>query len=74
MTEEQIQFMVEDIAKDLILLLIEEHRMKLEEAVDKVYTSQTFSKVTDLRTNLYTQSTTYIYECLNRELEGKALV
>lgn len=66
--------MVEDIAKDLILLLIEEHQMKLEEAVDKVYTSQTFSKVTDLRTNLYTQSTPYIYECLNRELEGKALV
>ncbi len=68
----QESFMIEELVKDLVLKLIEEQKMSISEALDAVYNSDTYAKVLDLETGLFSQSTAYVYSILQRELkEGK---
>lgn len=62
-------FMVEDISKDIILILMEERKMDMHEALRTLYTSDTYSRLINPATGLYAQSTAYIYEYLEKELE-----
>jgi len=65
-------FMIEELVKDLILKLMEEQKMSMNEALEAVYNSDTYAKVLDLETGLFSQSTVYVYSILQRELrEGK---
>jgi len=44
----------------------------MTEALGLVYNSDTYEKILDLETGLFSQSTAYVYEILVRELtEGK---
>ncbi len=61
-------FMIEEISKDIVLLLMEEQGMSLEEAMRTLYTSDTYDRLSNPRTGLYTQSTAYVYEYLEKEL------
>ena len=61
-------FMIEEISKDIVLLLMEEQGMSLEEAMRTLYTSDTYDRLSNLRTGLYAQSTAYVYEYLEEEL------
>lgn len=61
-------FMIEEISKDIVLLLMEEHGMSMEEAMRTLYTSDTYGSLTNLHTGLYAQSTAYVYEYLEKEL------
>lgn len=61
-------FMIEEIAKEILLLLIEEHHVDLQQALRLLYTSDTYARLTDVKTGLYTQSTAYVYEYLEKEL------
>lgn len=61
-------FMVEEISKDIVLLLMKEHGMSMEDAMRTLYTSDTYDRLSNLRTGLYTQSTAYVYEYLEKEL------
>ena len=61
-------FMIEEISKDIVLLLMEEQGMSLEEAMRALYTSDTYDRLSNLRTGLYAQSTAYVYEYLEKEL------
>ena len=64
--------MIEELVKDLVLKLMEEQKMSMSEALDAVYNSDTYAKVLDLETGLFSQSTAYVYSILQRELkEGK---
>lgn len=65
-------FMIEVLVKELALRLMEERSMTMKQALDTVYNSETYSKLLDLRTSLYSQSTTYVYSILESEiLTGK---
>jgi len=65
-------FMIEELVKELALRLMEERSMTMKQALDTVYNSETYSKLLDLRTSLYSQSTTYVYSILESEiLTGK---
>ncbi len=66
MTKES--FMIEEMTKEMIVLLMEKRGVSMEEAVNLVYTSETFSKLCNLSTGLYFQSTPYVYEYLKKEL------
>ena len=66
MTKES--FMIEEISKDIVLLLIKEYDMNIDEAMRTLYTSDTYDRLSNLHTGLYTQSTAYIYEYLEKEL------
>ena len=68
----QESFMIEELVKDMVLKLMEEQKMSMNEALDAVYNSDTYAKVLDLETGLFSQSTAYVYSILQRELkEGK---
>ena len=50
MTKEQ--FMIEEISKEIVLLLMEEHQMDMREALKALYTSDTYSRLINLDTGL----------------------
>lgn len=60
--------MIEEISKEIVLLLMEEHRMDMGEALKTLYTSDTYTRLINLETGLYAQSTAYVYEYLEKEL------
>lgn len=61
-------YMVEHIAANLIAMLVEERGMSFNEAVDTLYTSDTYSKLKNAETGLYFQSSKYVYTFLDNEL------
>ena len=64
--------MIEELVKELVLRLISERGMSMKEALDTVYNSETYTKILDLRTGLFSQSTVYVYSILETEiLTGK---
>ncbi len=66
------QFMIEELVKDLVLKLMEDRKITMAEALGLVYNSDTYEKILDLETGLFSQSTAYVYEILARELtEGR---
>lgn len=65
-------FMIEELVTGLVLRLIKEQKMSMSEALEAVYNSDTYGKILDLETGLFSQSTAYVYAILQRELkEGK---
>ena len=65
-------FMIEELVKELVLRLISDRGMSMKEALDTVYNSETYTKILDLRTGLFSQSTVYVYSILETEiLTGK---
>lgn len=64
----EIQYMVECMARDLIVLLVEKNSIDVLSAVDAVYTSKTYRLLSDENSGLYFQSPYYVYEMLLREL------
>ena len=60
--------MIEELVKELSLRLMSERGMSMREALDMVYNSETYAKILDLRTGLFSQSTVYVYSILETEL------
>ena len=64
--------MIEELVKELTLRLMDERGLTMRQALDTVYNSETYTKVFDLRTGLFSQSTAYVYSILETEiLTGK---
>lgn len=64
--------MIEEVSKEMVLLLMEEKGMNMREALQFLYTSDTYARLTDTDNGLYAQSVAYIYEYLENELiKGK---
>lgn len=61
--------MIEEITKEIIVLLIEERGMDMKEAFDTLYDSDTYRSLSDTESGLYSQSTAYVYEYLINEIE-----
>ena len=67
-----VEFAIEELVKELALRLMEERGFSMKEALDTIYNSETYTKVLDLRTSLFSQSTAYVYSILETEiLTGK---
>ena len=72
MSAPEVTFMIEELVKELALRLMDERGLTMRQALDMVYNSETYTKVLDLRTGLYSQSTAYVYSILETEiLTGK---
>lgn len=63
-----VQFMKECVISDVIKLLIEDKGLDIEGAMQLFYTSETFAKLDNEQTQLYTQSPLYLYDLLQSEL------
>lgn len=73
MNEKDAAIMIEGIAKDLIVYLMEDFSLDMQSAMRRLYNSDTFSKLQDLRTGLYTQSSGYVYDFLQTEIRTGSL-
>lgn len=62
------QAMMNDMARELVTLLMEDRGMQMEEALDTVFNSDTYARVTEEKTKLYFQSPRYVYDFLKTEL------
>lgn len=60
--------MKEALATDLAELLVDEHDMTITEALNVLYDSETYLKLSRPETGLYFQSTPYVYSFLENEL------
>lgn len=61
------EFLTEYILKDITQYLMTDETIEMQEALRFIYNSETFSKLTDQSTGLYTQSSGYVYELLKAE-------
>ncbi len=52
----------------MVSFLIEDYKMPMLEAFDKIYNSKIFEKLQDKGTGLYLRSAAYNYEYLKKEL------
>lgn len=68
MTKAQIKNYLVDMAVDeMTKYLIEDYNISINDALDAIYNSETYQKLEDTETGLYTQSPVYIYELLDKE-------
>lgn len=63
------KYQKEGAAKDLIALMMESYGWTISEAIDALYTSETYKKICDPKTGLYFQGPVYLYSFLKNELE-----
>ena len=69
-----INALIEGVTQDLIIYLVEDKEVVIEDAMNMVYRSTTFEKLSNFNTGLYRESSAYVYELLKDELrEGKLI-
>jgi hypothetical protein len=68
LTKEQIQLLKDDLCVELAGYLVDDFHYTPEEAIDVLYTSETFDRLQDDDTGLYYQSAGYVYSFLQNEL------
>ncbi len=69
LTPSQIQVLKDDLCMDLASFLVDDYHYSPQEAIDVLYTSETFERLQDDDTGLYYQSPGYVYSFLQNELK-----
>ena len=69
LTKEQILFLKDDLCTELAGYLVDDYHYTPQEAIDVLYTSETFERLQDDSTGLYYQSPGYVYSFLLNELK-----
>ena len=70
-TNTEFEYMKEYISKNLVSLLMTESGMDMKKALDTLYDSETFSKLSDPESGLFFQSPRYVFSYLKDELSQK---
>ena len=71
--EKVIKALMEGITQDVIAYLVED-RLSVEKAMDTLYNSEVFTKLTDSETGIYRESSAYVEGLLRSELAVGKLV
>ena len=69
LTPEQIQLLKDELTTELAGFPVDDYHYTPEEAIDVLYTSETFERLQDDATGLYYQSPGYVYSFLQNELK-----
>lgn len=69
LTKEQILLLKDDLCTELAGYLVDDYHYTPQEAIDVLYTSETFERLQDDSTGLYYQSPGYVYSFLLNELK-----
>ena len=72
-SEQEFKFMVECITSDLIQLLMDRDQYTLPRAVEAVYSSNIYNALLRPQSNMFYQSSGYVYSLLNDELNNRAI-
>lgn len=59
-SEKDFQYLKEQVTARMIEILTEEQNLPLEQAIDKVYSSDLFQKLSNAETGLFYQSPRYL--------------
>jgi hypothetical protein len=70
---DKIKALTEGITQDVIACLVEEDNISIEKAMDTVYNSEVFVKLSDKETGLYRESSDYVASLLEDELANGKL-
>ena len=62
------EYMLEGMTRDLTAMLVERRGMTISDALDTLYNSETYEKVSDPRSGLYFQAPGYVYDFLDKEI------
>lgn len=62
-----IKYMIEHVAADLVVMLCDRFNLKFEDAIDVLYSSETYDKLSKPETGLYFQSPKYVFSFLEHE-------
>lgn len=68
MKKKEFDLIVQLIADQMVSFLMEDYKMPMLEAFDKIYNSHIFEKLQDKSTGLYLRSAAYVYEYLKKEV------
>jgi hypothetical protein len=68
LTPEQKQLLKDELSVEIAGFLVDDYKYSPEEAIDVLYTSETFDRLQDDDTGLYYQSPGYVYSFLQNEL------
>ena len=74
LTSEQKQLLKDELSVELAGFLVDDYKYSPEEAIDVLYTSETFDRLQDDATGLYYQSPGYVYSFLQNELKTARVV
>lgn len=66
---EHFQYLKEGLVADLVDRVMTEYHLDLEKALDVVYSSEIFQKLSDPATGLFKEGPAYVYSYLKDELE-----
>lgn len=69
LNEQQIEIMKEELTVELADWIMETYSYSAEEALDILYTSETFDRLQDSATGFYYQSVGYVASFLLNEIE-----
>lgn len=69
LTPKQRQLLKDELSTELAGYLVNDYHYTPEEAIDVLYTSETFERLQDDATGLYYQSSGYVYSFLQNELK-----
>ena len=65
---EETKFLLMSLVDKMVYLVMNEYKLSMSQALDLVYTSETYSKIEDLKTGLYYQSAAYNFNLLKHEI------
>ena len=68
-TQVQKNFLINHIVDRLTEYLVIDNNLELTDALKIVYHSKTYQQLQDIDGSLYTQSSSYVYELLQKELK-----
>ena len=66
--------LIEYITDDIISFIMEDFKVPVLEAMQRLYTSETFSTLNNIETGLYLESPTYIYDIYKSEKENGRII
>ncbi len=66
--------MIEYITDDLVSFIMEDFKIPIIEAIQRLYTSETFSKLNNIETGLYLESPSYVYGIYKSKKENGRII
>jgi hypothetical protein len=67
---DKIKALMEGVTQDVIAYLVEDEKMPIEQAMDSLFNSEVFVKLSDKETGLYRESPAYVTGLLIDEIKN----
>lgn len=66
--------LIEYITDDIVSFIMEDFKVPVLVAMQRLYTSETFSKLNNVETGLYLESSAYVYDIYKSEKENGRII